>query len=76
VITGPNNFNAPDIARALLDQRAALEVSTSAQLATTLQMLFDDRVRREAMGARALAFLVSNKGALHRLLALLEPHLK
>jgi 3-deoxy-D-manno-octulosonic-acid transferase len=76
VITGPNNFNAPDIARALLDQRAVLEVSTSAQLATTLQTLFDDRAQREAMGARALAVLVSNKGALHRLLALLEPHLK
>ena len=76
VITGPNNFNAPDIARALFEREAALEVSTDAQLAAALERLFDDRARREAMGTRALAFLTSNRGALQRLLALLEPHLR
>jgi 3-deoxy-D-manno-octulosonic-acid transferase len=76
VITGPHNFNSPDIARALLDQGAVLEVRTSEQLAAALTRLLDDRVKREELGARAFAFLKRNKGALQRLVTVLEPHLK
>jgi 3-deoxy-D-manno-octulosonic-acid transferase len=75
ILTGPHNFNAPDIARALLGETAALEVQGREQLAATLAALFEDRARREAMGARAAAFVSNNKGALQRVLTLLEPHL-
>lgn len=76
VLAGPHNFNSPDIARALLDRHAMLEVRTHEQLATSLQTLFDDAARRERLGAAAHAFVAGNRGALHRLLALLEPHLR
>lgn len=75
ILTGPNNFNAPDIARALLAEQAALEVRGGEELAATLAVLFDDAQRRDAIGARALAFVASNKGALQRLMTLLAPHL-
>jgi 3-deoxy-D-manno-octulosonic-acid transferase len=73
VLTGPNNFNAPDIARALFERDAALQVANETELAAAVARLFDDRSEREALGARALAVLTSNKGALQRLLALIEP---
>jgi 3-deoxy-D-manno-octulosonic-acid transferase len=75
ILTGPNNFNAPDIVRALLAEQAALEVHGCEQLTATLAALFDDHARREAIGARAAAFVTNNKGALQRVLTLLEPHL-
>ena len=75
VVTGPNNFNAPDIARALFEREAAIEVRSDAELAVTIARLCEDRMQREAIGARALAVLTSNKGALQRLMKLIEPKL-
>jgi 3-deoxy-D-manno-octulosonic-acid transferase len=75
VVTGPNNFNAPDIARALFEREAATEVNSDADLAVVLVRLFEDRAQREAMGARGLAVLTSNRGALQRLIELIEPKL-
>jgi 3-deoxy-D-manno-octulosonic-acid transferase len=76
VITGPHNFNAPDTARALIERNAAREVRTDAELATTLAELIDDPNSRREQAARARAFVANNRGALERLLALLEPHLQ
>jgi 3-deoxy-D-manno-octulosonic-acid transferase len=76
VITGPETFNAPDIALALIEHKAAREVRTEAELVTTLAQLFDDPNRRQEQIAQAHAFVASNRGALERLLALLEPHLQ
>jgi 3-deoxy-D-manno-octulosonic-acid transferase len=76
VITGPHNFNAADTARALIERNAAREVRTEAELATTLAELIDDPKLREEQIARARTFVASNRGALERLLAMLEPHLR
>jgi 3-deoxy-D-manno-octulosonic-acid transferase len=73
VLTGPYNFNSPEVANALLARDAALEIGTSEQLATTLASLFDNRERRERLGANALSFVAGNRGALQRLLELIEP---
>jgi 3-deoxy-D-manno-octulosonic-acid transferase len=76
VLTGPHNFNSPDVANALLARDAASEVRTSEQLATSLASLLDSRERREHMGANALSFVTENRGALERLLVLIEPRLQ
>jgi len=76
VITGPHTHNAPDIARALLACGAAIEVSTREQLSQVLAELFSDVQHRRALGARALEFVAANRGALQRLLALIEPALR
>jgi 3-deoxy-D-manno-octulosonic-acid transferase len=75
VLAGPHNFNSPDIARALLECEAMIEVRTHEQLATTLRRLFDDQASRARYGAAAHAFVAANRGALQRLLVLIEPHL-
>jgi 3-deoxy-D-manno-octulosonic-acid transferase len=76
VITGPHTHNAPDIARALITCGAALEVATHEQLARALEQLFTDANYRATLGNRALEFVASNRGALQRLLALIEPSLQ
>jgi 3-deoxy-D-manno-octulosonic-acid transferase len=76
ILSGPHNFNAQDVARALIERGAVSEVTTSDGLATELRRLFDDAGARERQGAAAQAFVVENRGALNRLLALIEPHLR
>lgn len=75
VLTGPQHFNSPEVARALIERGAAIEVHTSEQLAAHLQQLFDDPQARARQGALAQAFVTENRGALLRLLDLIEPHL-
>jgi 3-deoxy-D-manno-octulosonic-acid transferase len=72
VVTGPHNFNAPEVARALLERKGAIEVRTREELAATLVSLFEDTERREKIGAAAATFVTENRGALQRLLALIE----
>jgi 3-deoxy-D-manno-octulosonic-acid transferase len=76
ILAGPHNFNAQDVARALIERGAVLEVTTRDGLATELRRLFDDAGARERQGAAAQAFVVENRGALNRLLALIEPLLR
>jgi len=71
VLTGPHNFNAPDVARALIERGGAIEVGSAEALATTLAALFEDAAMRERHGAAAVAFVAQNRGALERLLALI-----
>jgi 3-deoxy-D-manno-octulosonic-acid transferase len=76
ILIGPHNFNSPDVATALLERGAAVEVRTAEELACTLRQLFEDGDARQRQGALAQAFVVENRGALRRLLALIEPHLR
>ncbi|HEU4486723.1 MAG TPA: lipid IV(A) 3-deoxy-D-manno-octulosonic acid transferase [Povalibacter sp.] len=76
VLTGPNNFNAPDIAKLLVEQGAAIVVDSAASLAATLESLAQDRHRVEAMGHAGVSVLENNRGALERLLSLIEPLLQ
>jgi 3-deoxy-D-manno-octulosonic-acid transferase len=72
-LTGPHNFNSEEIAQLLLDAGAARIVTDSVQLAHDVTGLFGDVSRRAAMGAAGKAVLDANRGALDRLLALIEP---
>lgn len=76
VLTGPHNFNAPDIARLMFDSGASLQVDSSASLAQTLRELQADPVRRERIGRAALAIVENNRGALERLMTLIDSRLK
>ena len=75
IITGPHNFNAPEIAQLLLDSGAAVRVESAAALARMLSELAARPEERERMGRAAMAILEANRGALNRVMALVEPRL-
>jgi 3-deoxy-D-manno-octulosonic-acid transferase len=73
VLTGPSHENGKDIARLLLRQGAAIEVSHAHELAALLLRLFDDPTERRRIGAIGKEIVESNRGSVERLLALIEP---
>lgn len=73
VLTGPHNFNSEAIIKLLLDAGAARVVTDTLELAHSVTELFGDASRRAAMGAAGKAVLDANRGALARLLTLIEP---
>ncbi len=73
VLTGPHNENAADIAELLADCGAALLVPDWAALAAELGMLLGDEVERERRGMAGRHAIEASRGALDRLLALLDP---
>ena len=72
-VTGPNNFNAEDIAELFIRDGAVRTVRSVAELAGVVSDLLNAPERREQMGRLARATLQQNRGALERLLALLCP---
>jgi 3-deoxy-D-manno-octulosonic-acid transferase len=73
ILTGPHTFNAEDIAEMLQEAGAAIEVHDVDSLAeVAAKMLASPRIRalRGAAGQRIVA---ENRGALDRLMRLLEP---
>lgn len=75
ILTGPHNFNAPDIAKMLLGSGGAVQVATADELAEVLARLSRDRIGRDAIGQSALAILEKNRGALGKVMALIEAKL-
>jgi len=75
ILTGPENFNAPEIARLLLESAAARQVNSCADLAAALQDLASNPDTRLQMGRIALAMLESNRGAIGRVMTLIESRL-
>ncbi len=73
VLVGPHTFNSEDIARQFLAEGAAREVYDAGTLAEAVSELLDDQVAREAIGERGRAVVEGNRGALSRLLELVEP---
>ena len=73
VLTGPHNFNGEEIAQLLVDAGAALVVADAAELAHAVQGLLEDDRLRAVMGASGRAVLDANRGALDRLLRLVDP---
>jgi 3-deoxy-D-manno-octulosonic-acid transferase len=76
VLTGPHNFNSEEIAQLLLDAGAARIVTDIGQLAHAVAGLLGNARLRDSMGAAGKAVLDSNRGALDRLLALVDPLLE
>jgi 3-deoxy-D-manno-octulosonic-acid transferase len=76
VLTGPHNFNGEEIAQLLMDAGAAVVVSDAGQLANAVMGLLDDANQRSVMGTAGRAVLDANRGALDRLLRLVDPLLE
>jgi len=73
ILSGPSDFNAPEIARLLAARGAVRIVRDANELGASVTSLLANAEEREALGVRAHAVLEENRGALARLLALLEP---
>ncbi|HEX4388205.1 MAG TPA: lipid IV(A) 3-deoxy-D-manno-octulosonic acid transferase [Steroidobacteraceae bacterium] len=73
ILTGPHNFNGAEIARLLLAQGAAEVVQNGEELAARLTSLLGDPQQRARIGARGRECVDGNRGALGKLLALIEP---
>ena len=76
ILTGPHTGNAADIARLLIERGAAEVVHNPAELAGRLTVLLKDAPARARMGEAGRACVDANRGALLKLLDLIEPLLQ
>ncbi len=76
VLTGSHNFNSEEIVQLLLDAGAAFIVKDAKQLAGAISDLLETAELRTVMGAAGKAVLDANRGALDRLLTLVDPLLE
>jgi 3-deoxy-D-manno-octulosonic-acid transferase len=70
VLTGPHVFNAPEVARALLDAGAAIEVRNADDVAVAVTRLFGDETERKRRGQAGVGVLAGNRGAVERIVQL------
>jgi 3-deoxy-D-manno-octulosonic-acid transferase len=73
VVTGPHNFNAQDIADLFIQKGACRRVSDPQELAVTVSELLANPDEAGRLGRAGQRLLDENRGALERLLVLLEP---
>lgn len=73
VITGPHLFNSQDIADMFVDLNACRMVDNEDELAAALADLLANPEKAAELGQKGQALLEQNRGALARLLVLLEP---
>ena len=76
ILTGPHNFNSAEIARLLIARGAAEVVHNATELAGRLSALFADPAARGRMAAAGRDSVDGNRGALAKLLTLIEPLLE
>ncbi len=75
VVTGPHNFNAQDIADLLIEMGGCRRVADTNELAETISELLSNPDEAARLGRTGQQVLEANRGALERLLVLLEPSL-
>ncbi len=75
VLTGPHVFNAPDVARALLDAGAAMEVRDAEEVAAAVTRLLGDADERQRRGHAGMGVLAANRGAVERIVELVATRL-
>ena len=73
VVTGPYNFNAQDIADLFIQKGACRRVGDPKELAETVSELLANPDEAGRLGRAGQRLLEENRGALERLLVLLEP---
>ncbi len=76
VVTGPHLFHTQDIASMFETLGASVVVNDAGQLGDAVADLFADQARANYIGGRGRDIVQRNKGALDRLLRLLEPLLR
>jgi len=72
-LSGPHQFNAPEVVSALREAHAVRIVANASELAAAVIALAADPEARAALGQAARAVVAANRGALMRVLALVEP---
>ena len=72
VLTGPHLFNFTEASQLLLEGKAMAICHNADQLAERCVELFQDRQLRSEMGSAAQRIAEANRGALEKLLALVE----
>jgi 3-deoxy-D-manno-octulosonic-acid transferase len=73
VVFGPHVWNFQDIARRLLEARAACQVHDAAELETVIGWLLADDAERQRLGEAARRFVRSQQGAAEQTITLLAP---
>jgi 3-deoxy-D-manno-octulosonic-acid transferase len=76
ILTGPHTANSADIAKLLVERGAAAVVHDADELGRQVSMLLSDPEERERIGAIGRDSVDSNRGALGKLLGLIEPLLR
>jgi 3-deoxy-D-manno-octulosonic-acid transferase len=76
VVTGPHNHNGADIAKILIEAGAAVVVKDSAELGDRVATLLSNPAERDRMGAAGRTAVEGNRGALEKLLGLIDPLLQ
>jgi len=72
VLFGPAMFNFEAARKLLIDSGAAIQIDDAPQLAEETAVLFGNDLRRHTMGKAGEAAVRANRGALAKLLALLD----
>lgn len=73
VISGPHVFNAQDIADMFIELGACRIATNAQELSVAVDELLADRDKANELGRRGRQIVQRNRGALKRLLAMLEP---
>jgi len=73
VLTGPSDVNGREIAALLLGAGAALRVADATELGSAVARLFKSPAERQRIGALGRDLVAANRGAVARVVALLEP---
>lgn len=73
IVTGPNLFNAQEIAEKFIELGACRLVANAVELAATVAYLIENPAAAAKIGKNGLAVLEQNRGSLERLLRLLGP---
>ncbi len=76
VAIGPHCFNFAEISRRLVAEGGAVQVADAEALGPLLAAWLGDAAERTRIGEQGFAFVARNRGALQRLLALLDRELK
>jgi 3-deoxy-D-manno-octulosonic-acid transferase len=76
VLAGPNNFNSADIVKILVDRGAAQIVNDPKELARRVAGLLSNPQDRARIGAIGKECVENNRGALDKLLGLIDPLLR
>ncbi len=76
ILTGPYTDNSADVARLLIERGAASVVHDADELGRAVSALLSDPQERERIGELGRDSVDSNRGALGKLLGLIEPLLR
>jgi 3-deoxy-D-manno-octulosonic-acid transferase len=74
VTMGPHTFNFAQITRLLIQEGAAIQISDADELAECMSSWLGDAAARTAIGENGRRVVEENRGALQRLLAIVDNH--